>query len=139
MGYTQYWTVTEPIPASVFTDAKLLIDEARTRRIVIAGWNGDGEPTATDSEIRLNGDRSEDLDHETFMLEQTTKLNFCKTARKPYDAVVAAILIRLKEALPSTDVLSDGAWDDPGWVAARDLYLATFKTEGAAPWTEVDR
>jgi hypothetical protein len=38
---------------------------------------------------------------------------FCKTARKPYDLAVAAILLRLHELAPEAFVIaSDGSWHD---------------------------
>lgn len=80
--------------------------------------------------IRFNGvgERS----HETFHLSNKQDMNFCKTAFKPYDEVVTAVLIRAKyyfgEAL---SVGSDGYWSE--WQAGRDLYERTFGEVAETP------
>lgn len=71
----------------------------------------DTAPSVNGTQVRFNGagrsDTGEDLSHETFVLTRergtladwevreghTTKFDFCKTARKPYDLAVCAVLI----------------------------------------------
>lgn len=66
--------------------------------------------------ICFNGDNEKDLDHETFIFEQTKRekydyetdeeyklkgaFNFCKTNRKPYDALVWNILRKAYQIAP---------------------------------------
>jgi len=68
--------------------------------------------------IRFNG--KDDEGHETFMLTpDPSDFNFCKTAQKPYDLVVVAILCLLAHRT-DTGVSSDG--DRSDW--AEGLKLA---------------
>ena len=63
------------------------------------------------------------LDHETFSImrvaadrrgdpDAKTVFGFCKTARKPYDLMVQAVLILYKHHFPDVQVSSDGQVDD---------------------------
>jgi hypothetical protein len=133
MGYTHYF-----YHKRAFTDAewKAICDE--THRIVTAAtaaglqlaWaNGDGlpeidgEPLPSDGDvgriISLNGQAP--LDHEPLNLTQKPdpqlrehepgegRFAFCKTARKPYDAVVVSILAAIRETAPDAmTIRSDG-------------------------------
>jgi hypothetical protein len=99
VGYTHYHTQHQEIPAETWAairaDAERLIEAARLGDVAICGWDGTGDPVHDEQEIRLNGSAVGDLDHETFALERAgSGFAFCKTARKPYDAVVAGILAR---------------------------------------------
>lgn len=63
--------------------------------------------------IAFNGKEIDGLDHETFVLrnsgEQECCENFCKTARKPYDWFVTAILILVHNICPNCfEISSDG-------------------------------
>jgi hypothetical protein len=115
MGYTHYLRQHQEIPveawAKIKADAERLIEAARLGDVEICGWDGTGEPVVDGDEIRLNGSGRLDLDHETFALERTGNgFSFCKTARKPYDPVVAGILARaVHHAGPAVlEVSSDG-------------------------------
>lgn len=76
-----------------------------------------------------------DAGHETFHLCRTWKPAFagettgfgcCKTARKPYDIVVCAVLILAHYHLGLT-VSSDGEWDgETEWKPARKLIMELF-------------
>ena len=107
-GYTNYWDHTEdftnPEWSKIVRLAKAAIKTAEKHGIVIRdGW-GKGKPKIDNKEIYLNGDAEKNLDHETFRI--TKKVNpgrpwgFTKTARKPYDAVVATILVGIKKIAP---------------------------------------
>jgi hypothetical protein len=99
MGYTHYFDQHQEIPAETWAkikaDAARLIEAARAGDVEICGWDGTGSPELDDEEIRLNGSAHDDSDHETFALERSGRgFSFCKTACKPYDAVVAGTLAR---------------------------------------------
>lgn len=78
---------------------------------LLKGGLGEGDPVITDTCIRFNGDAKYDLDHETFCLdladftaedgynrkENGDVLDFCKTARKPYDLAVCLALMAFKD------------------------------------------
>lgn len=108
--------------------------------IVIKGGMGEGEPEITPTRIWFNGDRSQDLDHETFVIELFTMdtfqsfadiaekgtFGFCKTARKPYDFLVCVSLMVFKHHLGADfKVSSDGGLSD--WQPAIDFYEKLFK------------
>ena len=105
MGYTHYYkmkTPTENLEKEYFKSLKeikklvtLLPNEFETAGntyntpAVIKNYNGEGEPEFETTHICFNGDRSEELDHETFYFERKPfDFEFCKTARKPYDFLV---------------------------------------------------
>lgn len=159
MGYTHYWTRHRevPVPAEAFgrfaMDAKAVVTAAGNRGIEIAGWDGEGEPEFTEGYVRLNG-RGEDA-HETFVWHAECPENpsyraddpdfwdFTKTARKPYDAVVCALLLRLKHYYGDyVSVESDGLWDDPGgwgeWVEGRALYSEVFGEDAECPFDRAE-
>lgn len=58
---------------------------------------------------------------------------FCKTAHKPYDAVVCATLLAAKKVFgDDVKVYSDGEWDD--WIEGRRLYGELFSEIPAYPF-----
>jgi hypothetical protein len=158
MGYTHYNYRDKRSLGSLFmfeklaNDAKKIIAQAEADGISIHGWDGTGEPEFAYDVFRLNGDASQGLDHETFtwqaMPEQpewwarehgrdSSKkhriFDFCKTAYKPYDAVVTAILLRAKVIYGKcVEVSSDGNWDD--WKQGRDLYEKVFGESAPVPF-----
>ena len=95
MGYTRYWKTTEnKYDADAINTIKNIIKIAKEDYgIIIRGPDGFGEPIINDDYIALNGDGENNLEHETFLIEngKPDEFNFCKTARKPYDLVVNAI------------------------------------------------
>jgi hypothetical protein len=118
-------------------------------------WSGNklecGDPIINfETGINLNGERS----HETFLLKpEATGFAFCKTARKPYDKVVTAILLRasqlagsgicIKSVSPygigddyeadSVNRSSDGLWEE--WEQGRDMVLKLWPDDGlVCPW-----
>jgi hypothetical protein len=121
MGYTHYWTIEKQIDESDWekflngavqivttaTDAGIALDNDSAEKIVFINGVGEGA-------------------HETFAITATdTGFNFCKTAEKPYDTVVTAILILLKETLgENVKVTSDGDWND--WQGGQLLYETVF-------------
>jgi len=112
MGYTHYWyqmrnfTDSEWQKISFMTNK--IIEAAKAQGIELANGHGEAgtEPVIDADKIQLNG--VDDDAHETlYLTKQQGKFvdytprdqqirdgifNFCKTARKPYDAVVVSIL-----------------------------------------------
>lgn len=143
MGYTHYWAYdpkSEAFRANfsrLVQDARRIVDWARDTGIEIVGAMGepDTNPILSESMISLNGSGTDS--HETFhiALDPTPRelfrgspyaRSFCKTARKPYDVVVAAILLRARQTMaPAFVIGSDGRWDHE-WVVARDLVRELF-------------
>jgi len=107
-GYTNYWEQSEDFTSSEWSKivrlAKAAIKTAEKHGIVIRdGW-GKGKPKINNKEIYLNGDGEKNLDHETFRItkkvDTKSPWGLTKTARKPYDAVVATILLGIKKIAP---------------------------------------
>jgi hypothetical protein len=121
MGYTQYWTLENAIEQSnwdkFLEGARQIVATAIDAGIKI-------EDNSTDSTIYINGVGA--LAHEDFVISsEDVGFNFCKTAEKPYDAVVTALLIHLKRSLGNgVTVTSDGDWND--WTGGRLLYETVF-------------
>lgn len=126
MGYTHYFPGLTATPA-VIADARTIIDASL---VTICGPLGQGLPILDEADgILLNGFEAADEDYETFHLRGTVEPEypelsaFCKTAHKPYDVVVTAILI--SAAVHSLEdsqgqVRSDGRWDN--WAAGVELF-----------------
>jgi hypothetical protein len=101
--------------ASLIREAKAIISAAEAKGISVAGPMGTGTPILTSEHILLNGNSSRGEEYEDFYLTKTPSeedrrfhlqfvqtfqekpnreiaRGFCKTKKKPYDAVVASIL-----------------------------------------------
>jgi hypothetical protein len=131
-------------------DAKTICDYANANGIRIRNGNGEGEPEFTEFYFSINGDAEaftsdgRDLAHESFYWagiptqsewrkDDPDFFEFCKTAYKPYDAVVTAILIRAKSIYGScVRISSDGEWSE--WQAGRDMYEAIFGEVAECPF-----
>lgn len=154
MGYTHYWyrkeeTGNRQLFQQLGTDARRIIAEAETRGVRVGNWGGFDEPDFTELRFALNG--LEEQSHETFVWESDVQMKAwqkqaglegdevfycCKTAYKPYDAVVTAILIRAKELYgDKVRISSDGWWGD--WAEGRSLYQAVFGNEAPCPFDSV--
>lgn len=154
MGYTHYYSrsYTESNGTAEYAKfregAERIILEGVASGIKIADAFGEklGRWENTDDRVALNGHG--DDSHETFAWESKTPptiqsaidnkpmfFNFCKTARKPYDAVVVALLLLLKDVYgDAVDVSSDGSWSE--WQDGRDLYAKVFGVEARAPFED---
>lgn len=122
MGYTHYFPGLKAT-AEVIADAKLIIDASG---VTICGPAGNALPIMNETEgILLNGFEAADEDYETFHLRGTEEpehlglSEFCKTARRPYDVVVTAILISAA-VHADRQVRSDGQWSN--WAAGVELF-----------------
>ena len=117
MGYTHYWSNSRP-----FTDTEWALIAQKSREIlghaqdrlgiaISEEYDINRIPVVTDSEIRFNGYADEG--HETFMItREPTEFSFCKTARKPYDVAVVAILQLCGVYCTSVDWRSDGTREE---------------------------
>ena len=157
MGYTHYYTRdkrnvgTAEQYGRLALDAKAIIAEARAQGLEICGAWGEGEPEFTEAYFALNGSEKDGLAYEGFAWEGAPEqpdhqrkykrgtvqeneiFDFCKTAQKPYDAVVTAILIRAKVIYGDiVDIGSDGDWETD-WQAGRDLYEKVFGEPAVCP------
>ena len=150
MGYTHYNYRPRKNAGSAYMygklalDAKAICEHAYTIGIKLGDWSGENgtSPQFTEGEFSLNG--IDDMSHETFTWkalptqsewrkDEPEIFDFCKTAMKPYDAVVTAILIRAKEIYGScVSISSDGDWSE--WKDGRELYEAVFGEVAECPF-----
>jgi len=109
MGYTHYWQnpgFTQDEWTEVRKFAKRIVAETD---VPIQFEDDIATAPQIDNEvIRFNG--VGDAAHETFYLakQPSSSFQFCKTARKPYDEVVVAMLIMLSTVNPIFSWSSDG-------------------------------
>ena len=129
MGYTHYFTRKsetrdDALRFEMFARGARTIIEYATKYdgIALAGWDGEVEGAweITDEVVRFNGLGADS--HETFAWGMDSSgFNFCKTAYKPYDAVVTACLIHLKDIYgEAVSIGSDGDWSE--WRDGATLY-----------------
>ena len=96
MGYTHYWSNDRSFTAAEWREvqkvARKVIKTAKAQGIALQFESDNSRPPFVGHDvIRFNGPG--DDGHETFYLTRTAdEFSFCKTARKPYDAAVVAIL-----------------------------------------------
>jgi hypothetical protein len=123
MGYTHYWN-----SASISKDNFSKITSGVLQIVATAQNAGINlEATFEANEFVING-VGEDS-HESFCMNTTDEsFAFCKTAFKPYDAVVTASLIYAKAILgDEIKIKSDGNWVD--WQDGSILYEEVFGVE----------
>lgn len=130
MGYTHYWdqsrALTDEEWAQVLDATGKIVKAANKRGIVLGNWLGEHAPVVTGNEVAFNGDAACGHDHESFVIKQKdAEWTFCKTARKPYDLAVTAVLAYLASAHHSVfSVSSDGGaaeWEDGCMLASEAL------------------
>lgn len=134
MGYTHYWSQTKNLsPAAMNQIGNALRKINDATEVLIGGWDGTGEPDLTLETVGFNGVGNDG--HETFRINAVRELPyegadparlgwaFCKTASKPYDVVVTAMLTILA-AKHGFKVSSDGGpgdWEDGVKLASKAL------------------
>ena len=156
MGYTHSWRRPKNFGSVDITDmyirlvadVKKIITQAERCGISIGNFDGTNHgPTYDQNSFRFNGYGG--LAHETFLWEcvptdtaewrkdELDTFDFCKTARAPYDAVVTAVLIRVKHIYgENVTISSDGLWDADellGWHDGRELYETVFDEFAECP------
>lgn len=93
MGYTHYWKVENDFEVEDWKELCKLSRKIISLSSVPVQFEDDDNkaPLINNQLIRFNGVGVDG--HETFMLSrQAQDFSFCKTARKPYDEIVTAIL-----------------------------------------------
>ncbi len=118
MGYTHYWE-TRKRPTSKQWDkiqkaVASLLNSDNIMGLVQYESDKATPPIVSAEVIRFNG--IDEKGHETFYLDrEPTGFEFCKTAEKPYDIVVTAVLVIVEGYAPDCySVTSDGMaadWD----------------------------
>lgn len=145
MGYTHYFSKVSKSRDDALRFEMFSIGVARIIKyaveqdgLEIADGFGDelGKWEADTDTVRFNG-YGEDS-HETFLFSRDADgFNFCKTARKPYDAVVTACLIHMKDTYgDSVDINSDGDWSE--WQDGARLYNNVTGLTAENPMTPED-
>lgn len=129
MGYTHYWKNGE-IPQENWDAAVVCVKELfkkLPKGLIQKEWDNASVPIANKNEIRFNG--VDDDGHETFCLARSGEgFSFCKTARKPYDVAVVAVLTIAKHYFGDLiNVSSDGELED--WQEGLDLVKELFGFE----------
>jgi hypothetical protein len=133
MGYTHYFTKTgtdreDSRRFEMFArGARTIIEYATTYDNIKIG-----DLEISDEIVTFNG-VGEDS-HETFYWAlDASGFNFCKTAYKPYDAVVTACLIHLKDVYGDlVDIGSDGSWHE--WRDGARLYRNATGLDANSPF-----
>lgn len=120
---------------AILAKARTLRDEAG--KILHLAYESDATrlaPEVSASLVRFNG--AGEKGHETFLFTRVgAPFHFCKTAQKPYDAVVCAVLLAAKHHLGAALTLSsDGTWAE--WKPGRDLYFQATGRQATQPWKE---
>jgi hypothetical protein len=128
VGYTHYWTIKQEITPAQFKEwtegVKVIVETAIEAGIPLGNGLGFDAPNIDETLVALNGVGAGG--HETFGIRLGDEgFDFCKTAEKPYDAVVTASLIHAKKIFgDAIEIKSDGNWDD--WDSGKVLYETVF-------------
>jgi hypothetical protein len=127
MGYTHYWTDFgggSTLPAEAVKLIKEVTDQAYRQGLIQREYDDSRPPIVNAQKLRFNG--VGEAGHETFRYSTSPgdEIGFCKTARKPYDAVVMRVLLILGYCREGLTIRSDGEFDDE-WADA----LAWFNRE----------
>jgi len=142
MGYTHYFTKQgtsrdDALRFEMFSIGvgRIINYAVAFDSIEIADGLGEklGKWEATDTVVRFNG-YGKDA-HETFSFTiDSDGFGFCKTQYKPYDAVVTACLIHLKDVYGElVDIASDGDWS--AWSDGARLYRNALGLTAENPMT----
>lgn len=136
MGYTHYTRNlkhTEAAWEKVCEFAGKVFQYMESKGVVLLNDQHEDEekvpPLVTSEQIRFNGMGRDS--HETFILNRMGEdFEFCKTARKPYDLAVSAILIYSSSMSHDGEISSDGI---VGTYTDREWYDAWMLTRLIAP------
>ena len=125
MGYTHYWTQKRDFTNKEWAGiCDFTMRAIKLTKADIKGFAGTGEPLISKDLIALNGDEHEEFHHESFVLRRIKgEWEFCKTAYKPYDEVVTAILWYIKCKTNAMGISSDGGMsENSDWADGIGLY-----------------
>jgi len=119
MGYTHHYQQNRSFTTKEWNDLvdtiHLIIFNAKEDGVVIKGGTGENSQEITKDYIGLNGDGSQGLNYEPFIISKrivNRKLSFCKTNKFPYDGVVVSILNYINQTFNGVlDIDSDGGVD----------------------------
>jgi len=133
MGYTHYFGSDREFTASEWE--KLTLATRKVLRVaqdnlgiaLSKDYDKNSPPVVDDEHIWFNGHGAEG--HETFSIHKSGGRDFCKTARKPYDAPVVAILLLADKICPAFSWASDGDGED-GALAGADEIINHSEFEG---------
>lgn len=107
MGYSHYYENFSKLPDEAVDAIKGVFTE--NAEIVQREYDDPTTPLVTNDTVRFNG--VGDDGYETFLLEGSG-WNFCKTANKPYDKVVVAVLCICDNYLEDFCWSSDGGFEE---------------------------
>lgn len=141
MGYTVSWTFNRSFTNLEWESITKNVRNMFHRLKQVKGANGVGRPVVDSTEIIFNGDRSKFEDHETFVLTRyDSGSQFCKTARKPYDRYVKAVLVVACFCAPGAlEVSCDGDNEDGCWTeGVRIAEIYESKGTGRSPCSPLE-
>ena len=114
MGYTVFFEQSRAFTMQEWGDIRAACIPMFNRLKQIKGPSGIGRPEISNTGICFNGDASKGEDHETFIIEREGNgFQFCKTARKPYDRFVKAVLVIANYYAPGALKVSCDGDDEP--------------------------
>jgi stringent starvation protein B len=108
MGYTHYWRMKQA-KQTAFNKAVAKANKVlKAREGLLASGNGVGSLVIEKDEVCFNGQGET-----CYIRNNGSDFSFCKTARKPYDVVVTAVLaIFAHELGDAFSVSSDGEYEE---------------------------
>ena len=129
MGYTVYYSQKRPFTNLEWQRITDNVRDMFNRLKQVKGGSGEGRPLIDNTDIIFNGDGSKGEDHETFQLMKAGDgFQFCKTARKPYDRYVKAMLVVANFYAPGAlEVTCDGDNEPDCWTEG--VRIATIYTK----------
>lgn len=163
MGYTHYWRRSDAAGDeeryTAFAQVvKQLIVAAESQGIIVGdamgeiegGWIVDNEKIAFNGFDKQSYETFEfscacppartpqGFDNTAYLSPALrSRFDFTKTAKKPYDALVTAVLISMKEIYGQhIDVSSDGDWSE--WTPGRALYELVTGKAAHCPWKNTE-
>ncbi|KAF3918483.1 hypothetical protein ABW21_db0204552 [Orbilia brochopaga] len=136
LHYGHYWIGSIKATPDFLRDIAAVIHTGSSV-IPLAGEHGHGAAIINKSQIRFNGFGTDGGQGLILKLhpedaDDDISAGQCITERKPYDAIVGAVLLVCSNHFSKFTLCSDGDWNRE-WVAARDLYFNVFSEEAKRP------
>lgn len=130
MGYTHYWTPTNKteFTPKVEEVIKSITNSAYADNLIQQESDINLPPIVDNNSVFFNG--VGEAGHETFHFVCGSEWNFCKTAEKPYDIIVVAVLTVLR-LTGFAKVTSDGREKD--WQKGKELAVHHLMKCGFLP------